>query len=119
MPHAPISRRSVIGWGALAALAGPLTGAGAAYADPTFPPPSEDPPLDAIRSYGDMVAELEKLARTSRYPVTVKTLSEIGTQESLSEQGASRMWRPRAAGTRRSGCRAVSTATSPMGSTGS
>lgn len=65
----------------------PLAGAGAAYADPTFPPPSEDPPLDAIRSYGDMVAELEKLARTSRYPVTVKTLSEIGTQESLSEQG--------------------------------
>ena len=45
----------------------PLAGAGAAYADPTFPPPSEDPPLDAIRSYGDMVAELEKLARTSRY----------------------------------------------------
>ena len=77
MPHTPISRRSVLGWGALAALGVPLAGAGTAYADPTFPQPSEDPPLAAIRSYGDMVKELEKLARTSRYPVTVKTLSDV------------------------------------------
>lgn len=87
MPHAPISRRSVLGWGALTALTVPLVGAGTAYADPTFPAPSDDPPLDAIRSYGDMIEELERLARTSSYPVTVRTLSEIGTQESLSEQG--------------------------------
>lgn len=87
MPHTPISRRSVLRWGALAALGVPLAGAGTAYADPTFPQPSEDPPLAAIRSYGDMVKELEKLARTSRYPVTVRTLSDVGTKEALSEQG--------------------------------
>ncbi len=86
MQQSPVSRRTLVGWGALAALAGPLAGR-AAHAAPTFPEPSDEPPLSAIRSYGDMVAELDKLARTSRFPVTVQTLSEIGTQESLSEQG--------------------------------
>lgn len=79
------SRRSLIGWGALAALVGPMSGT--AIADPTFPEPKDEPPLSAIRSYDDMIAELGKLQRSSRYPVTVRTLSEIGTAESLSEQG--------------------------------
>jgi hypothetical protein len=86
MQQSPISRRTLVGWGALAALAGPLAGS-VAHAAPTFPDPGETTPTTALRSYGDMIAELDKLARTSRYPVTVRTLSEIGTAEALSEQG--------------------------------
>lgn len=84
-PTRGITRRSVVGLAALTALVGPMTAT--AHADATFPPPSDNPPLDAIRSYGDMIRELDKLERTSRYGVTVRTLSEIGTAESLSEQG--------------------------------
>lgn len=82
-----LSRRQLVGWSALAALGVPLAGAGTASAAPTFPDPGNSTPLDAIRSYGDMITELDKLSRTSRFPVTVRTLSQIGTQESLSEQG--------------------------------
>ncbi len=82
-----ISRRQLVGWGALAALAVPMAGAAPAVADPTFPDAGSTTPLAAIRSYGDMIKELDKLSRTARFPVTVRTLSQIGTQESLSEQG--------------------------------
>ncbi|GAA4873168.1 M14 family zinc carboxypeptidase [Serinicoccus chungangensis] len=87
MPHTPMSRRSLLGWGSLAALGATVTGAGSAQADATFPTPGKETPLAAIRSYGDMVTQLERLASSSRYPVTVRTLSQIGTAESLSEQG--------------------------------
>lgn len=84
-PARHVSRRSVVGLAALAALVGPMTTT--AHADATFPQPSADPPLDAIRSYEDMLKELDKIRRTSRYGVTVRTLSQIGTGQSLSEQG--------------------------------
>lgn len=84
-PPLNLSRRSLVGWGTLAALVGPM--GGVAAADPTFPQPKDEPPLSAIRSYADMIAELDKLQRSSRYPVTVRTLSEVGTAEALSEQG--------------------------------
>jgi hypothetical protein len=87
MHDSTLSRRQLVGWGALAALAVPLAGAGTASAAPTFPEPGDTTPLDAIRSYGDMITELDRLSRTSRFPVTVRTLSQVGTQESLSEQG--------------------------------
>ena len=87
MQNSNISRRQLVGWGALAALAAPFAGTGVASAAPTFPDPGNTTPLDAIRSYGDMIAQLDKLSRSSRFPVTVRTLSQIGTQESLSEQG--------------------------------
>jgi hypothetical protein len=87
MQQSPVSRRTLVGWGALAALAAPLAGAGVAHADPTFPDTGESTPTSAIRSYGDMVAELDKLSRSSRYPVTVRTLSQLGTREAYSEQG--------------------------------
>lgn len=87
MSYTPISRRSLLGWGSLAALGATATGAGTAYAGPQYPQPSDTPPLAAIRSYGDMIDQLRKLERSSRYPVTVRTLSEIGTAESLTEQG--------------------------------
>ncbi|WP_298885260.1 M14 family zinc carboxypeptidase [uncultured Serinicoccus sp.] len=87
MTHTPMSRRSLLGWGSLAALGATVTGAGAAQAKAQFPNPGKETPLAAIRSYGDMITQLERLASNSRYPVTVRTLSQIGTAESLSEQG--------------------------------
>lgn len=87
MDRTDLSRRSLLGLGSLAALSIPLAGAGTASAAPTFPDPGSSTPLSAIRSYGDMVDQLQALARSSRFPVTVRTLSQIGTQESLSEQG--------------------------------
>ncbi|OLT44631.1 Tat (twin-arginine translocation) pathway signal sequence [Serinicoccus sp. CNJ-927] len=87
MSPAQISRRSLLGWGSLAAIGGSVAGPGVASAAPNFPDPGKDTPLAAIRSYGDMVDQLRKLEGSSRYPVTVRTLSEIGTAESLTEQG--------------------------------
>ncbi|WP_010147032.1 glycoside hydrolase family 2 [Serinicoccus profundi] len=87
MPHTQLSRRSLLGWGSLAAIGASVTGAGAAQADAQFPNPGKETPLAAIRSYGDMITQLERLASGSRYPVTVRTLSQVGTAEALSEQG--------------------------------
>lgn len=87
MPHTQLSRRSLLGWGSLAAIGASVTGAGAAQADAQFPNPGKETPLAAIRSYGDMITQLERLASSSRYPVTVRTLSQVGTAEALSEQG--------------------------------
>ncbi|ANS78104.1 Beta-galactosidase [Serinicoccus hydrothermalis] len=87
MSPAQISRRTLLGWGSLVAIGGSVAGPGVASAAPNFPDPGKDTPLAAIRTYGDMVDQLRKLERSSRYPVTVRTLSEIGTAESLTEQG--------------------------------
>ena len=87
MDQMPVSRRTVLGWGSLAALGTAFGGASAAHAAPTFPEPGKETPLSAIRSYLDMIEQLQSLARSGRYPVTVRTLSQIGTREALSEQG--------------------------------
>lgn len=39
MPHTPMSRRSLLGWGSLAALGATVTGTGAAQADAQYPNP--------------------------------------------------------------------------------
>lgn len=85
----PVSpnRRTVLAWGSLTALATSLGSARSARADGALPPPSETPPLAAIRSYQDMIDQLNGLARKSKHPVTVRTLAEIGTTEAHSEQG--------------------------------
>ena len=97
------------------ALTAPLAAAGPAAADPTFPTPVDEPPLSAIRSYGDMITELRRLAESSRYPVTVFTLSDVGTDGALSERGRELCVATVGTGPRRSGCRAGSTATSLTG----
>lgn len=77
------SRRTVLGAMGAAALAPLLAGPASAS---TFPAPNNTP-TSAIRDYADMVRELERIERTARGAVTVRTLSEIGTAESRSEQG--------------------------------
>lgn len=89
-PSAPtsrqVSRRTALSaLGALGALMATPALAGPAAAT-TYPNPNNTP-TNAIRSYGDMIDELNKLVHTSKGAVRVTTLSEVGTAESLSEQG--------------------------------
>ncbi|MDZ5078395.1 M14 family zinc carboxypeptidase [Nesterenkonia sp. HG001] len=79
-----LSRRAALGTlGSLALL--PL-GVQAAIARPGAES-STSTPTGAIRSYDDMIRELAQIERSSQGQVTVRTLAEIGTAETRSEQG--------------------------------
>lgn len=79
-------------WRGLAAAAAlavviPFSGAAPATADANFPSPNGNTNISSILTYGDVVAQLQKLEKTSRFNVEAFTLAEYGTQVSTSEQG--------------------------------
>jgi len=69
------------------AVALPLGAAAPAAADARFPSTEGSGSLSSIRTYDDVVQELQKLERTGRYGVEAFTLAEAGTEVSTSEQG--------------------------------
>ena len=81
--------RTYRGLAATAALAVaiPFSGITPAAADANFPSPGGNTNISSILTYSDVVKELEKLERTSRFPVDAFTLAEAGTQVNTSEQG--------------------------------
>ena len=79
-------------WRGLAAAAAlavviPFSGAAPAAADANFPSPNGNTNISSILTYSDVVAQLQKLEKTSRFNVDAFTLAEHGTQVSTSEQG--------------------------------
>jgi hypothetical protein len=69
------------------AAALPLCVAAPAAAEANFPSTEGRTNISSILTYDDVVRELQKLERTSRYGVDAFTLAEAGTQVSTSEQG--------------------------------
>ncbi|MRG59282.1 Tat (twin-arginine translocation) pathway signal sequence [Agromyces sp. CFH 90414] len=80
-------RTTLITAAAVVALAAPLTAAAPAIADANFPSPNGNTNISSIVTYDDLIAELEKLEKTSRFGVDVFTLEEAGTAVTDSEQG--------------------------------
>lgn len=79
-----LSRRAALGaLGALALTPAGLSGAAAYPGDES----AAGTPTAAIRTYDDMIRELRRIERTSGGRVAVRTLAEIGTAETRSEQG--------------------------------
>lgn len=70
-----------------AALAAPLLTGPAAVANGNFPSTEGNTSTASILTYDDTIAELNKLEETSRYPVDVFTLEDVGTAVNKSEQG--------------------------------
>ena len=86
----PPSRRRrtvLIAAAAALAIAAPLSAGAPAIAGPNFPSPEGNTNTASIVSYADLIAELERLERTSRFGVEVFTLAEAGTSVAASEQG--------------------------------
>jgi len=83
--HRP--RTAALAATAILALAGPLTAASPALADPNFPSTEGNTNTASIATYDDLIAELERLEHTARFGVDVKTLAEVGTAVSTSEAG--------------------------------
>lgn len=87
----PPSRRrrtaAVLAAGAAFAIAAPFAATAPAVADATFPSTEGNTNTASILTYADMVAELDKLERTSRFGLDVSTLAEVGTAVTTSEQG--------------------------------
>jgi hypothetical protein len=73
--------------GATIAIAAPLAATAPATADATFPSTEGNTNIASILTYADVVDELDRLERTSRFGVEVSTLAEIGTAVNRSEQG--------------------------------
>ncbi|HEU0180757.1 MAG TPA: M14 family zinc carboxypeptidase [Agromyces mariniharenae] len=73
--------------GAAFAIAAPFVATAPAVADANFPSTEGETSTASILDYADMVAELDKLERTSRFGLDVFTLAEAGTAMSTSEQG--------------------------------
>lgn len=69
------------------AAALPLGVAAPAAAEANFPSTEGRTNISSILTYDDVVRELQKLERTSRYGVDAFTLAEAGTQVSTSERG--------------------------------
>ncbi|HEX6954061.1 MAG TPA: M14 family zinc carboxypeptidase [Agromyces sp.] len=87
-PKSPHRRRTAaIAAAAAFAVAVPFTAGAPALADPNFPSPEGNTNIASIVTYDDLVAELERLEKTSRFGVDVFTLAEAGTEVSTSEQG--------------------------------
>ncbi|GAA1829038.1 M14 family zinc carboxypeptidase [Agromyces salentinus] len=80
-------RTRAIAAAAAFAVAIPLTAGSPALADPNFPSTEGSTNISSIATYADLVAQLERLERTSRFGVDVTTLAEVGTEVSTSEQG--------------------------------
>ncbi|HEX6365569.1 MAG TPA: M14 family zinc carboxypeptidase, partial [Agromyces sp.] len=87
----PPSRRrrtaAVLAAGAAFAIAAPFAATAPAVADATFPSTEGNTNTASILTYADLVAELDKLERTSRFGLDVSTLAEVGTAVTTSEQG--------------------------------
>lgn len=79
-----LGRRALLGAG-LSAL--PLGLAAPALARGTFPDPGNRTPRAAILSYADMIKELRRIERTSRFGVEVRTLRELGVSPGVTEAG--------------------------------
>ena len=88
VPNPPNHRRRVTVLAAAAiAIAVPLTAGAPAMADANFPSPNGNTNIASIATYSDLVAELDRIERTSRFGVDVVTLAEVGTEVATSEQG--------------------------------
>jgi hypothetical protein len=87
-PKPPHRRRTTtIAAAAAFAVAIPFTAGAPALADANFPSPDGNTNIASIATYDDLIAELERLEKTSRFGVDVFTLAEAGTEVSTSEQG--------------------------------
>ncbi|MCD2443118.1 Tat (twin-arginine translocation) pathway signal sequence [Agromyces sp. SYSU K20354] len=80
-------RTTVLAAAAAFAVAVPLTASAPALADANFPSPNGNTNIASIVTYDDLVAELDRLERTSNYGLDVTTLAEVGTEVNTSEQG--------------------------------
>lgn len=69
------------------ALSAPLAVAAPAAADANSPSTNGQTNISSILSYDDVVKELKKLEKTSRFGVDAFTLEEAGTKVNKSEQG--------------------------------
>ncbi|MFE6965293.1 M14 family zinc carboxypeptidase [Agromyces sp. NPDC057679] len=84
----PRTRRTItLAATAALALAAPLTAGSPALADANFPSPNGNTNLSSMLDYADLVAELEKLEKTSRFGLDAFTLAEAGTAVNTSETG--------------------------------
>jgi hypothetical protein len=79
-----LTRRAVLAAGVAAV---PLLASRPASAAGTFPDPGPNVPIQATLGYDDMIRELGRIERSSRFGVTVKTLREIGISPGVSEAG--------------------------------
>lgn len=88
-PKPPNRRRrtTAIAAAAAFAVAIPFTAGAPALADATFPSPEGNTNIASIVTYDDLIAELERIEKTSRFGVDVFTLAEAGTEVSTTEQG--------------------------------
>jgi hypothetical protein len=68
-------------------MAAPFAATAPAVADANFPSTEGTTSTASILTYADVVAQLDKLERTSRFGLDVFTLAEAGTAVSTSEQG--------------------------------
>lgn len=80
-------RTTAIAAAAAFAVAVPFTAGAPALADANFPSPEGSTNIASIVTYDDLVTELAKIEKTSRFDVDVATLAEVGTEVSESEQG--------------------------------
>lgn len=80
-------RTTTIAAAAAFAVAVPFTAGAPALADANFPSPEGSTNIASIVTYDDLVTELAKIEKTSRFDVDVATLAEVGTEVSESEQG--------------------------------
>lgn len=89
-PHRPgfaLTRRTALAAGLSALPLASLAQTSPALAKPTFPDPGRTTPRSAILSYADMIKELRRIERTSRFGVEVRTLRELGISPGVSEAG--------------------------------
>jgi hypothetical protein len=80
-------RTTAIAAAAAFAVAVPFTAGAPALADANFPSPEGTTNIASIVTYDDLIAELERIEKTSRFGVDVATLAEVGTEITMSEQG--------------------------------
>jgi hypothetical protein len=88
-PKPPNRRRrtTAIAAAAAFAVAIPFTAGAPALADANYPSPEGNTNIASIVTYDDLIAELERIEKTSRFGVDVTTLAEVGTEIAESEQG--------------------------------
>ncbi|MGW6174210.1 M14 family zinc carboxypeptidase [Arthrobacter sp. NPDC055138] len=86
LPAQPKRYRSLAAAAALAVVI-PFSAATPVLADANFPSTEGNTNISSILTYDDVVKELRKLEKTSRFGVDAFTLEEAGTQVNKSEQG--------------------------------
>ncbi|BDZ54869.1 M14 family zinc carboxypeptidase [Agromyces marinus] len=80
-------RTTTIAATAALAVAVPFAAGTPAFAGPNFPSTEGKTNISSIVDFDGLVAELDRIERTSRFDVEVQTLAEVGTAVSMSEQG--------------------------------